>query len=185
MLYHVSSTRGIRVLEPRESTHKKAYVYAIENLVTGLLFGVKHDDFDFCISTDEGGKPHLYECYPQALEIIYSGKSCSVYEVAEEGFLRGMTGWNPELVNENPVPVQRETFVEDLYCRLMEEQTAGNLVIHRFSEDSEYKKFISGHIVDRLIRFDAIGYMEKNPRGQKYYKGLIQGLKSVMDGHLL
>ena len=39
MLYHVSSTQNIKVLEPRVSTHGKAYVYAIENLVTGLLFG--------------------------------------------------------------------------------------------------------------------------------------------------
>ena len=185
MLYHVSSTPGIKVLEPRESTHKKPYVYAIENLVTGLLFGVKHDDFDFCISTDENGKPHVYECYPQALEIIYAGKSCSVYEVAEDGFLRGMTSWNVELVSENAVPVEREVFVPDLYSRLAEEQAAGNLEIHRFSEEPEYKKMIAGHIVDRLIRFNALEYMAESSRGQKYFKGLIEGLKSVMDGHLL
>ena len=34
MLFHVSSTPDIKVLEPRVSTHGKAYVYAIENLVT-------------------------------------------------------------------------------------------------------------------------------------------------------
>lgn len=178
MLYHVSSTRGIKVLEPRESTHKRPYVYAIENLVTGLLFGTKHDDFDFCISTDENGKPHIYECYPRAFEIIYSGKSCSVYEVEEDGFLRGMTGWSVELVSESPVPVQKETFIPDLHCRLLEEQTAGNLEIHLFSEEPEYKKMISEHIVDRLIRFNAIEYMAQNPRGQKYFKELIEGLKA-------
>ena len=95
-------------------------------------------------------KKHLYECYPQAVEIIYAGKCCSVYEVLEDGFLRGMTGWNPELVNENAVWVQKETF-----------------------------------IVDRLIRFNALDYMAENPRGQKYFRGLIEGLRSVMDGHLL
>lgn len=185
MLYHVSGTQGIQVLEPRESTHKKPYVYAIENLVTGLLFGVKHDDFDFRISTDKSGKPQLYECYPQAFEIIYSGKSCSVYEVSEEGFLWGMTGWSVELVNESSVPVQKETFITDLYTRLLAEEAAGNLEIHRFSEAPEYKKMIAEHIVDRLIRFDAVDYMAENPRGRKYFKDLIQGLKSVMDGHLL
>ena len=55
MLFHVSSTPDIKVLEPRVSTHGKAYVYAIENLVTGLLFGAKKDDFDLIISTDEAG----------------------------------------------------------------------------------------------------------------------------------
>lgn len=53
MLYHVSQTAGLSVLKPHLSSHGKPYVYAIENLVTGLLFGVKQDDFDFLIDTDE------------------------------------------------------------------------------------------------------------------------------------
>ena len=53
MLYHVSSKTGLKTIQLHISTHKKAYVYAIENMVTGILFGAKHDDFDFIISTDE------------------------------------------------------------------------------------------------------------------------------------
>lgn len=39
MLYHISKTAGLKKLKPQVSTHKKPYVYAIENVVTGLLFG--------------------------------------------------------------------------------------------------------------------------------------------------
>ena len=46
MLYHVSPFAGLKTLQPKVSTHKVGYVYAIENLVTGLLFGAKWDDFD-------------------------------------------------------------------------------------------------------------------------------------------
>lgn len=49
MLYHVSQMPGIKILQPRESTHGKKYVYAINNMVTGLLFGAKQDDIDFII----------------------------------------------------------------------------------------------------------------------------------------
>lgn len=76
MLYHVSQKTGLQTLQPHTSTHKKPYVYAIENIVTGLLFGVKQDDFDFIISTDENDKPTIYECYPDAfqeLTIIMDG----------------------------------------------------------------------------------------------------------------
>lgn len=66
MLYHVSPNAGMKTLIPHVSTHKKAYVYAVENMVTGLLFGAKQDDFDFVISTDENGIPTVYECYPDA-----------------------------------------------------------------------------------------------------------------------
>ena len=57
MLYHVSNTGGIKVLKPKISSHKKPYVYAVDNIVTGLHFGAPHDDFDFLIYTDENGKP--------------------------------------------------------------------------------------------------------------------------------
>ena len=185
MLFHVSSTPDIKVLEPRVSTHGKAYVYAIENLVTGLLFGAKKDDFDFIISTDESGIPSCYECYPGALETIYQNKSCTVYELSEEGFQRGKTSWSVELVCETAVPVQKATFIPDLYIRLLEEEKQGNLRIHRFENNTEYKQFISRHIVDRLIRFNALQYAKTDKRFQSHFKGLVDGLQSLMDGHLL
>lgn len=185
MLYHVSSTPGIKVLEPRVSTHGKAYVYAIENLITGLLFGAKHDDFDFSISTDAEGIPTCYECYPGALETIFKDKSCTVYELSEDGFQRGKTSWSVELVCETEVPVQNATFVPDLYLRLLEEEKLGNLRIQRFENSTEYKKFVSRHIVDRLIRFNALQYAQTDKRFQTHFKGLVDGLQSLMDGHLI
>lgn len=184
MLYHVSSTSGIKILEPRVSSHGKAYVYAIDNLVMALLFGAKHDDFDFLL-TEEEGKPTVYECYPNAFEKVYVGKSCAVYELKEDGFLSGMTSWEPELVCENKVEVQREVAVTDLYQRLLYEEKMGNLVINRYSDRMEYKKLISEHIVDRLIRFDALIHLKNDVRFQKYYKKICEALLEVMDGHLL
>ena len=185
MLYHVSNIAGIKKLEPRVSTHKKSYVYAIDHLATALLFGAKHDDFDFLLVEDENGRPAIYECYPNAFEQVYSKKSCSVYELKEEGFLRGMTSWEPELVCEHEVEVMREIPVADLYQRLLEEESCGNLVVNRYEESIEYKKLISEHIVDRLIRFDALEHLETDKRFQTYYKKICEALLSAMDGHLL
>lgn len=185
MLYHVSKTCGLKVLKPSVSSHNKPYVYAVDNLVTGLLFGAPHDDFDFMISTEDNGIPVIYECYPDAFEIIFQDKSCSVYEVNGEGFLKGVINWDAELVCENEVPVQREIFIEDLYGRLTDEATRGNLIIHKYENSNEYKKIISEHIVDRLIRFDALGLLETDARFQIYYKKIIEALLSIMDGHLL
>lgn len=187
MLYHVSKTAGLKTLQPHISTHKKAYVYAIENMVTGILFGAKHDDFDFIISTDENNVPSIYECYPDALKKVYQGKECSVYEVSDEGFQRGMTSWSPELVCENEVGVLNEIVIEDLYNRLIEEEQNGNLHIYKYEFSDEYRKKISAHIVDRIIRFEMNldKCMEQDERFLTYYKELIQGLANVMDGHLL
>ncbi len=188
MLYHVSKQSGIKILKPAISTHKKPYVYAIENLVTGLLFGAKVDDFDFIILNDENDRPIVYECYPDAFSLVYKNRGCSVYELEETGFLRGMTSWSPELVSENEVAVQNEIVIPDLYARLLEEEAQGNLVLHRYSEDMEYKARISRQVIDRLIRFeiDLEHCLEwGDERFRKYYGGIIRMLNSAMDGHLL
>lgn len=182
MLYHISKTPGLNVLKPQVSTHGKAYVYAVENPVTGLLFGAEHDDFDFII-LEEDGKPVIMECYPGAFSSVFRGKSCSVYEIPEDGFLRGATSWHPELVCESEVAVVKETYVSDLYMRLLEEEKSGNLVIRRYENTNEYKRPVSEHIVDRLIRFDCV-YSESE-RLNRHYGKLMAALKSLMDGHLL
>lgn len=182
MLYHISKTSGLKVLKPQVSTHKKAYVYAIENVVTGLLFGAPCDDFDFIIN-EENGIPVVTECYPDAFRSIYEGKGCSVYEVAEDSFMRGMTSWSPELVSENEVAVIREIRVDDLCSRLLDEESKGNMIIRRYEDTAEYKSLISEHIIDRLVRFDAV-YTESE-RLKKHYGKIIEALQNIMDGHLL
>ncbi len=184
-LYHASHTPGIRVLTPRVSTHGKSYVYAIDNLVTALLFGVQHDDFDFILDETEDGIPEVYECYPDAFITVYKGKGCSVYELRDEGFLRGMTAWEPELVCESEVAVEKEITIDDLYIRLLREQKSGKLILHHYTGSAEYRKLISEHIVDRLIRFDALDRLETDQRFQKYYQRIIDALRQTMDGHLL
>ena len=187
MLYHVSPNAGLKILYPRVSSHKKEYVYAIENLVIGLLFGVKMDDFDFNISTDKDGFPTVYECYPDAFKSIYQGKSCSVYVVDDEGFKRGLTSWSEELVCDTEVAVRDEIIVADVYERLLEEEALGNIKICRYEFSDDYRKKISAHIVDRLIRFDVDLYhcLEQDIRFATHYKRIIEDLLTIMDGHLL
>lgn len=182
MLYHVSKTAGLTVLTPQRSTHGKAYVYAVETLPLGLLFGAPHDDFDFIID-EEGGVPIVTECYPDAFRAAFQGKGCSIYEVDETGFQRGMTTWEPELVCESEVAVLRETAVDDLYARLLQEEARGSLLVQRYEDAPEYKRCIAAHIVDRLIRFDAVE--TENERLRRHYGRILDALRSAMDGHLL
>lgn len=187
MLYHVSVNAGLKTLRPHESSHKKAYVYATENLAAGLLFGARQDDFDLCISTDENGLTEVYECYPDALKTVYRGKGCSVYTVDEEGFRRGLTSWDGEFVCDREVKVQGETAVTDLYERLLEEETAGNIALHRYAFNDAYRGRIAAHVVDRLIRFDVDlkNCAKRDDRFSTYYKGIVEGLLALSDGHLL
>ena len=75
MLYHVSEKPGLKVLRPHVSSHGRAYVYAVDDLVTGLLFGAGHDDFDLYLSNDAAGVPTVRECWPGAFQKVYQGKT--------------------------------------------------------------------------------------------------------------
>lgn len=185
MLYHVSNTQGIKTLEPRTSTHGKPYVYAIKDFVTGLLFGVRQDDFDFIISTRDDGKTEVYECYPNALKIKYRNQKCSVYELEETGFMAGQTGWSAEFVCDTTVNVMNEFIVTDIYETLLDEEKKNNLIIHYYENSLEYKRKISEHIADRLIRFDALKYKNTDDRFKNYYCNLITALEEVMSGKYL
>lgn len=183
MLYHVSPVPGIKVLEPRVSTHRSPYVYALEDRVTGLLFGTKMDDFDFKIDVDEQGLPCLWECYPQALEACYRGRACSVYQVGEEGFLRGMTSWKPELVCPKPVAVIGEERIDDLLAALLRAEHEGMLILHRYEDTDSYRARIAAHVVDRLVRFDLLD--TRDERLLKHYGRIIDLLRKAVSGEYL
>lgn len=187
IVYHVSPTPGLKVLTPRVSTHGKPWVYAIESLAIGLLFGVRKDDFDFLITTEPGEPPTVYECYPGALQRVYQGKRCTVYELSGETFQRGMTTWSPELVSEEEVPVLREIPVPDLYQRLLDEEARGSLRLCRYSSEADYRKRIAEHVVDRMVRFelDPASLTRTDPRFATHFKSLAEGLQALTDGHLL
>ncbi len=187
MVYHISPKSGLKVIKPHISTHKKAYVYAVDNMVVGMIFGAKHDDFDFIISTDENDIPTIYECYPDSFEKIFQGKSCSVYVLDDNGFKRGLTSWTPELVSESESEVKEEIVIDDLYRRLLTEEQNGALKIFRYEFNDKYRKKIALHITDRIFRFeiDLDSCTEKDVRFATYYKDIVNALICVTDGHLL
>lgn len=182
MLYHVSPAMGLKVLEPRISTHGQPWVYAVADRATALLFGAKQDDFDFRIDTLEG-RPAIWECYPGALEECYQNRECSVYQVAEEGFLSGQTDWDAEWVNPAPVPVVKETHVPDLLSALRQAERNGELTIRTYEDTPAYRRMVSQHVVNRLVRFDCIHTAEE--RLVLRYGGILRLLRQAVSGEEL
>jgi len=164
MLYHASREAGLRSIELSVSTHGKAFVYAIRNRITAVCFGAPKDDFDLLMD-EADGIPHLYECYPHATEAVYRGRSCSLYAVVEEGFISGATGWDAELVCESAVPVIREERIGDILSFLMSAVAQGACVLHRYSEDRQYRFMLREELGERI---DRLGLnedeMKRDPR---------------------
>ena len=83
--------------------------------------------------------------------------------------------------------MEREPVVDDLCRRRLEEEKRGTLTTFRYEQPDECRRVIAGHVVDRLIRFDVDldTCMETDSRFAAHFRGLVQGLRDLMDGRLL
>ncbi len=174
MLYHASDKAGLNRLMPAISTHGKPYVYAIGSKVMAMLFGAPKDDFDLLIDAEEG-KPILFECYPGALKRMYSGKTCSVYQVKADGFLSNVTGWDEEWVNENPVDVEQEEIIGDIYGCILEAAQNGLCQIHEYEDSEAYLRFLRDELQERIEMFGlSEEWMNNDPRFAQYHNRLLK-----------
>ena len=174
MLYHASNIEGLERLTPHISTHGKPYVYAIRSRLMAILFGTPKDDFDILIDSN-CGKAILYECYPLALEKIYSGKSCSLYTVEEENFQNGLTGWDEELVCSTPVAVISEEKIDDIYSEILRATKIGDCEIHFYEQSEDYLSFLRDELQERIVAFGIDEkYRNKDIRFIKYHNQLLE-----------
>ena len=133
--YHCSPTAGLTVLEPRKpvSFEKPARVYMTTLLPMALMYSIRNYEYTYGYTRE--GQIYLEEYFPHALEILYRGKSASLYICAPEN--AESTKIPNEAVSETDVPVIREIHIPDALEALLEQERLGNLVIHRHHELSE------------------------------------------------
>lgn len=133
--YHCSPTAGLTVLEPRkpESFEKPARVYMTTLLPMALMYSVRNYEYSYGYTKE--GQIYFDEYFPNALEILYRGKSASLYLCDPES--TQSTRIPNEAVSETAVPVISETYIPDACEALLEQERLGTLVIHRYRELSE------------------------------------------------
>ena len=135
--YHCSPTPGLTVLEPGKpaSFDKPARVYLTTLLPMALMYSIKN--FEYTYGYTREGQIYLEEYFPNALEVLYRGKSASLYLCQPSSV--ETTRIPNEAVSAEPVPVLRETVIPDALEALLEQERLGALVIHRYEELSERK----------------------------------------------
>ena len=129
--YHCSPQRGLTVLEPRKpvSFDKPARVYMTTLLPMALMYSIQNYEYTYGY---RDGQIHLDEYFPNALEILYRGKSASLYICQPEQ--TETTKIPNEVMSEKPVSVVEEIFIPDALEALLEQQRLGNLLIRRYHE---------------------------------------------------
>ena len=129
--YHCSPISGLKILEPRkpEAFDKPARVYLTTLLPMALMYSIRNYEYTYGY---QDGQIHFDEYFPNELEILYRGKSASLYLCDPES--TETTRIPNEAVSRKAVPVLDEIFIPDACEALLEQERLGNLVIRRYHE---------------------------------------------------
>lgn len=130
--YHCSPTGGLTVLQPRKPafSEKPERVYMTTLLPMALIYGVQNYEYTYGYTKE--GQIFLDEYFPDALEVLYRGKSASLYECAPGCVER--TKIPNEVTSEGEVSIISETVILDVLEALLEQEQQGTLVIRRYHE---------------------------------------------------
>ena len=130
--YHCSPTAGLTALRPGKpkTFDKPARVYMTTLLPMALMYSVQNYEYTYGYTKD--GQIHFDEYFPNELEILYRGKSASLYTCAPETI--ETTQIPNEAASARDVPVLSETVIPDAYEALLEHERLGTLVIRRHHE---------------------------------------------------
>lgn len=135
--YHCSPTAGLTVLEPRKpkTFEKPARVYMTTLLPMALMYSIQNYEYTYGYTKE--GQIYLDEYFPNELEILYRGKSASLYVCDPKS--TESTKIPNEAVSEEAVPVIQEIHIPDAMEALLEQERLGTLIINRYHELSEKK----------------------------------------------
>lgn len=144
--YHCSPTGGLQVLEPRKPVvfDKPARVYLTTLLPMALMYAVRNYEYTYGYTGE--GQIYLEEYFPGALELLYRGKSASLYLCDPESTEK--TRIPNEAISERAVPVLSETYIPDALEALLEQERQGTLVIYRYEQLNEKR-------LDWILRAEA------------------------------
>ncbi len=130
--YHCSPVPGLTVLEPRrpETFDKPPAVYMTTLPAMALMYGVRCFEYTYGYTADR--QIYFEECFPDALSILYKGKSASLYVCSPQ---KVKTTQIPnECISEEAVPVICETRIPDVYEELLCQERLGSLRIRRYEQ---------------------------------------------------
>lgn len=153
--YHCSPTAGLTLLEPGKPAvfEKPTCVYLTTLIPMALMYAIKN--FEYTYGYNKEGKIYFYESFPNALEILYKGKSASLYLCAPEN--TESTAIPNEAVSKTAVPIIGETYIIDAYEALLEQEREGTLVIHRYHRLSdEFRNSICQEAADEIRKSNLI-----------------------------
>lgn len=118
VVYHSSSISDLKEIMPRVGTHGEPWVYAVSNKAMSAIF-LAHGGDMMLGSGMRDGKPFLCERFQGAFDLVYGGKSGSIYHLSGDNFESGKTSFKAEVVSSQIEKVLFEEHIVDTKAYLL------------------------------------------------------------------
>ena len=172
-VYHSSKVRGLKVLEPRPSTHKTPFVYTTKDIATTAMY--LGDNFDFICQTGFlDGKPYIWERFEGAFDLGYKHKKGSIYYLRSDSFKENMTSFSREIVSTIPVKVEKELIIEDAKEYLLDLEKQGKLLIFMFPNTPDGESPNKDDIVEKGINWTIDFGEDTLEQIKKYHPDILE-----------
>ncbi len=180
-VYHASSTQGLKVIAPRQSTHGQPWVYATTDIALAALFICSNGGDLSCSVGYLNGQLHICERWPGAFDELYDGRSGSIYVLAGQTFRQGMTSFAGEVVSEMEIPVLDEILVADAKKYIVDLQTAGRLTIYRYPDRPSCYPVDDQDLVNKAVSFSRHHAKAVKEYLERHHPHLLQRVQEAMN----
>ena len=165
IFYHGSVVGGLHVILANAKSHtdgSMAAYFTTDRVYALVCCRCRTENF-VTMGPDRNGKQHYFERFPDQLKVMYEGKEGFLYQPLSAACLKNTKGHTWE--SPEDVPVVLREHVQNVYAEILQEEKAGNVIIHRYDEiDPGEQKLHANHIRDDLInnpnRIDRDFYIE-------------------------
>ena len=145
-LYHGTQVQNIEQLKPfatRGNAISKSVICFTQNYCIALLYIWNRSYKWVSFSENENGKLVFTEHYENMLYDFYNKVSGSIYECDGNNTDITPTHMKGVYTSEVPIPVEKETKINNVYDEILKQEALGNIIIRRYDQLSvEDKKEI-------------------------------------------
>lgn len=104
---------------------------------------------NFVTMGPKDGVQHYFERFPDQLKLMYDGREGFLYRPVSSANLKNTKGHTWESAVDVPVVLQEH--IPNVYPEILSEESAGNVVIHRYAEiDPAEQKLHANYLRDNL-----------------------------------
>lgn len=149
-LYHGSIMKGLSIIFANAKSHAdgREVAYFTTDRVYALICCRSREE-NFVTMGLKNGIQHYYERFPDQLKVMYEGREGFLYRPVSNVRLVNTIGHTWE--SHADVPVVLHEHIPDIYAEICREETAGNVIIHRYHEiDPDEQKMHANYLRDHL-----------------------------------